>query len=70
MIKKSTEYIQLDMEDIMEGLRPGQTYEIADAYIDMYQKLPTRVIIHRLTKEQTKKRWRSSEQREKGRGCS
>jgi hypothetical protein len=68
VIKKSTEYIQLDMEDIMEGLKPGQTYEISDAYIGMYQKLPTRVIIHRLTEEQTKKRWKDQAVKEKKKG--
>jgi hypothetical protein len=58
IIKKNTEYIQLDMEHIMNQLQPGQTIEITNAYVGMYQKLPTRVIIHRLTEEQTQKRWR------------
>jgi len=47
-IKKS-QYIQLDMEDLMDTLQPGQTYEIPDAYIGMTEKLPARVIVHRLT---------------------
>jgi transposase len=46
------------MEHIMNQLQPGQTIEITNAYVGMYQKLPTRVIIHRLTEEQTQKRWR------------
>lgn len=53
---------------LMEGLRPGQTDEIADTYIGMYQKLPTRVIIHRLTEEQTKKRWKDQAIKEKKKG--
>jgi len=53
-IKKGTEYIQIDMEVLMNSLQPGQTYEISDAYVGMIDKLPTRVIVHRLTKEQQK----------------
>jgi hypothetical protein len=68
VIKKSTEYIQLNMEDIMNQLQPGQTIEITNAYVGMYQKLPTRVIIHRLTEEQTQKRWRDQAIKEKKKG--
>jgi hypothetical protein len=67
-MKKQSEYIQLDMEAIMDGLQPGQTYEISDAYIGIYKKLPTRVIIHRLTEEQTRKRWENQAIREKKKG--
>ncbi|OFE00318.1 hypothetical protein BWGOE13_09770 [Bacillus mycoides] len=56
-LKKGSLYIQLDMEELMNQLSPGQTMEISEAYIGQYQKLPARVIIHRLTKEQTEKRW-------------
>jgi len=38
----------------MNSLQPGQTYEISNAYVRMTDKVPTRVIIHRLTKEQQK----------------
>ncbi|MGX9933661.1 IS4 family transposase [Virgibacillus salarius] len=68
LIKKRTEYIQLDMEETMNQLKPGQTYEISDVYIGMYQKLPTRVIIHRLTEEQTRKRWEDQALKEKKKG--
>jgi hypothetical protein len=68
IIKKNTEYIQLDMEHIMNQLQPGQTIEITNAYVGMYQKLPTRVIIHRLTEEQTQKRWRDQAIKEKKKG--
>ncbi|WP_242475862.1 transposase, partial [Bacillus cereus group sp. N15] len=50
-IKKGTEYIQIDMEVLMNSLQPGQTYEISDAYVGMTDKVPARVIVHRLTKE-------------------
>ncbi len=69
-IKKGSEYIQLDMERLMNALQPGQTYEITDAYIGMSEKLPTRVIIHRLTEEQQEKRLRDREVREKKKGMT
>ncbi|PEJ29539.1 IS4 family transposase, partial [Bacillus wiedmannii] len=51
-IKKGTEYIQIGMETLMSSLQPGQTCEIADAYVGMIDKVPARVIVHRLTKQQ------------------
>jgi hypothetical protein len=53
-IKKGTEYIQIDMEVIMNSLQPGQTCEISNSYVGMTDKVPTRVIVHQLTKEQQK----------------
>jgi hypothetical protein len=53
-IKKGTEYIQIDMEILMNSLQPGQTCEISTAYVGMTDKVPTRVIVHRLTEEQQK----------------
>ncbi|GMG76785.1 IS4 family transposase [Priestia megaterium] len=67
-IKKHTEYIQLDMEEMMHQLVPGETREISDAYIGQYQKLPTRVIIHRLTENQTRKRLENHRRKEKKKG--
>ncbi len=54
-VKKGTEYIQIDMEVLMNSLQPGQTYEISDAYVGMTDKIPTRLIVHWLTKEQQKR---------------
>ena len=48
-VKKQSQYIQVDLEHIMNNLKPGQTYEIKEAYIGKNQKLFTRVIIYRLT---------------------
>jgi len=67
-VKKQTEYIQLDLEKIMHQLKPGQTYEISEVYIGQYRKLPSRVIFHRLTEEQTRKRWENQELKEKKKG--
>ncbi|MEK5304466.1 IS4 family transposase [Bacillus sp. FSL R10-2201] len=69
-IKKSTQYIQLDMENLMNSLHSGQTYEITDAYVGMSDKVPTRVIVHRLTEEQQQKRLRDQAVREKKKGMT
>ncbi|MBY7113197.1 IS4 family transposase [Bacillus sp. 17RED48] len=69
-VKKGTLYIQLDMEELMNQLSPGQTMEISKAYIGQYQKLPARVIIHRLTKEQTEKRLKEQAKKEKKKGIT
>lgn len=52
----------------MSSLHPGQTYEISDAYVGMIDKVPTRVIVHRLTDEQQQKRLRDQAIREKKKG--
>ncbi|PHE54109.1 IS4 family transposase [Bacillus pseudomycoides] len=67
-IKKGTEYLQIDMEVLMNSLQPGQTCEISDAYVGMTDKVPTRVIVHRLTKEQQQKRLQDQAVREKKKG--
>ncbi|MEP9405604.1 IS4 family transposase [Peribacillus frigoritolerans] len=67
-IKKQTEYIKLDMAQIMSGLTSGETMEISEAYIGQNQKLPARVIIHRLTDDQTQTRLINQAKREKKKG--
>ncbi|KKZ90947.1 hypothetical protein B4147_0310 [Bacillus wiedmannii] len=67
-IKKGTEYIQIDMEVLMNSLQPGQIYEISDAYVGMTDKISTRVIVHWLTKEQQQKRLQDQTVREKKKG--
>ncbi len=67
-IKKGTEYIQIDMEALMNSLQPGQTCEIFNTYVGMTDKVPTRVIVHRLTKEQQQKRLQDQTVREKKKG--
>lgn len=52
----------------MNSLQPGQTCEISNAYVGMTDKLPTRVIVHRLTKEQQQKRLQDQTVREKKKG--
>ncbi|HFK1749275.1 TPA: IS4 family transposase [Bacillus cereus] len=67
-LKKKTEYKQIDMEALMNSLQPGQTYEISDAYVGMIDKVPARVIVHRLTEEQQQKRLQDQTVREKKKG--
>lgn len=55
-VKKQSQYIKLDLENIMNTLKPGQVYEITDAYIGKDKKLFTRVIIYRLTEKQLRER--------------
>ena len=50
----------------MSSLQPGQTCEIADAYVGMTDKVPTRVIVHRLTKNNNKTITRSNCKKKKG----
>ncbi|EEL31083.1 hypothetical protein ACVWXX_000085 [Bacillus toyonensis] len=52
----------------MNSLQPGQTCEIADAYVGMIDKAPARVIVHRLTKQQQQKRLQDQAVREKKKG--
>lgn len=49
----------------MNSLQLGQTCEIPDAYVGMTDKVPTRVIVHRITKEQQEKRLQDQTIREK-----
>ena len=56
------------MAQIMKELEPGETIEISKAYIGQIQKLPTRVIVHRLTNDQTETRLKNQAVREKKKG--
>ncbi len=67
-LKKQTEYLQLHMAEIMHQLDYGETMEITNAYIGQNQKLPARVILHRLTEDQTQTRLKNQTIREKKKG--
>ncbi len=69
-VKKHSEYIQLSIESIMEQLEPGETREISDVYIGMYQKLPARLVVYRLTEIQMRKREKDQAVREKKKGLT
>lgn len=44
------------MEQCIDQLQSGETYEILEIYIGMYQKLPARLILYKLTETQMKRR--------------
>ncbi len=50
--KKQSEYIQIDVKQILKQLLPGETFELKHAYIGDKQQLFARVIFNRLTEEQ------------------
>ena len=58
------------MKQMMSNLTSGETMEIPEGYIDQNQKLPARVIIHRLTDDQTQTRLKNQAIREKKKGIA
>ena len=68
-VKKQSLYVLLNLEDIMHQIKPGGTYEIRNAYIGQ-QKLPSRVVIYRLTSIQTDKRRKQQIYVEKKKGVT
>ncbi|PEO39561.1 IS4 family transposase, partial [Bacillus pseudomycoides] len=65
VIKKQSEYIQIDVKQILEQLQPGETFELKNAYIGDKQQLFARVIFNRLTEKQLKKRRAKIAEKEK-----
>ncbi|MDO8156005.1 IS4 family transposase [Bacillus toyonensis] len=68
-VKKQSLYVLLDLEDIMHQIKPGDTYEIRNAYVGQ-QKLPSRVVIYRLTSTQIHKRRKQQTYVEKKKGVT
>ncbi|WP_342045043.1 IS4 family transposase [Bacillus sp. OTU530] len=68
-IKKHSEYIQIDLEQLLDTLQPGETKELSDVYVGMYEKLPVRVIVYRLT-EQLRNREEDMAKKEKKKGIT
>lgn len=60
--------IGIYLNKMLSDLIPGETMEIDEAYIGQNQKLPARVIIHRLTDDQTQTRLKNQAIREKKKG--
>ena len=69
-IKKQSQYIKVDLEHIMNTLKPGQVYEITDAYIGKDKKLFTRVIMYRLTEKQLRERMKKQVYTESKKGIT
>ncbi|MFY8264549.1 IS4 family transposase [Clostridium perfringens] len=55
-IKKSSEYIKIDIIKLVEPLAPGETIELNDIYIGSKKDFQSRLIITKLTKENKEKR--------------
>ena len=55
-ILKSTEYIKIDIFELIKPLAYGETIELKDIYIGSKKELKTRLIITKLTEENKKKR--------------
>ncbi|UYX55751.1 IS4 family transposase (plasmid) [Bacillus thuringiensis] len=69
-IKKQSQYIKVDLEHIMDTLKPGQPYEIKEAYIGKDKKLFTRVIMYRLTEKQLRERMKKQVYTESKKGIT
>jgi len=55
-VKKDSVYQEIDLEAIMNLLQPGEIMELDEVYLGKAQKFPTRLVVHKLTPEQTEKR--------------
>ncbi|HDR8072543.1 TPA: IS4 family transposase [Bacillus cereus] len=64
-IKKQSEYIQIDVKQILKQLQPGETFKLKNAYIGDKQQLFARVIFNRLTDKQLQKRRAKIAEKEK-----
>ncbi|MCQ6289218.1 IS4 family transposase, partial [Bacillus cereus] len=64
-IKKQSEYIQINVIQILNQLQPGETIEYQQAYIGNKQQLFARLVFHRLTAAQLQKRLEKIAEKEK-----
>ncbi|HEQ3529518.1 TPA: IS4 family transposase [Bacillus cereus] len=64
-IKKQSIYIQINVIEILNQLKPGETIAYQQAYIGDKQQLFSRLIFHRLTEAQLKKRLEKIAEKEK-----
>ncbi|WP_392486708.1 IS4 family transposase [Haloimpatiens sp. FM7315] len=55
-IKKSTQYIKIDISELITPLREGESIELKDIYIGSKKHLKARLIVTKLTSENKKKR--------------
>ncbi len=55
-VKKSTEYIKIDIQELIKPLSEGKTIELKDIYIGSKKELISRLIVTKLLPEDKKKR--------------
>ncbi|MMZ59329.1 hypothetical protein D1872_213600 [compost metagenome] len=69
-VKKQSLYKEIDIEAIMDRLEPGEIIELPKVYLGRDKKLRTRLLIYKLTEEQTQKRLMMRTQQEKKKGIT
>ncbi|WP_080869471.1 transposase [Aneurinibacillus migulanus] len=69
-VKKQSVYKEIDIEAIMDRLEPGEIIELPEVYLGRDKKLRTRLLIYKLTEEQTQKRLMMRTQQEKKKGIT
>jgi hypothetical protein len=69
-VKKQSLYKEINLEDIMNRLQPGEIVELPEVYLGRYKKFRTRLLIYKLTREQTEKRLIMRAQQEKKKGIT
>lgn len=52
-VKKDSLYTEIDLEAIMNQLKPSEVLEIHEVYLGREKKLVPRLLIYKLTQEQT-----------------
>ncbi|WP_180955244.1 IS4 family transposase [Peribacillus deserti] len=61
-------YVRVDLEKIMDQMKFGEMFEMEEVYVGYDQKFPTRLILCKLTEDQTKQRLLMREKKEKKKG--
>lgn len=64
-VRKDSLYRELDLETLMNSLKPGEALDIPKVYLGKKQKFPTRLVVYKLTEEQTQKRLKARAVNEK-----
>lgn len=64
-VRKDTLYQEVDLEAIMNELQPGESAEMYPVYLGKKRKLATRLVVYKLTPEQTEKRLKARAANEK-----
>jgi len=66
--KKTSLYKRIYLQDIMKEMEEGETRELSNVYVGRDEKLKTRLIIYKLTKEQLEERKKDVEKKAKKKG--
>ncbi|NRD80963.1 IS4 family transposase [Bacillus sp. BRMEA1] len=69
-VRKDSVYTEIDLEAIMNQLTPGEVLEIHEVYLGREKKLVPRLLIYKLTQEQTQERLAIRAKNEKKKGIT